>query len=354
MTAAARIDANLLDSFCRQALERVGLSADAAREVSHALVSTDAMGVSTHGTKLLFGYLKKLKGGGYRSQAEPKIERSGPSWALIDGDSGLGQLGSLFAIRKGMELASQTGLAYVGLRNTGHIGAAGHYAALAAQQGFVAMVTGNDIPSVAAPGSRGAVLGSNPLAYAIPTSSGQPILLDIATAAVAGGKVYAAMGRGETLPSTWLIDSDGNPTNDGSLYPEKASLAPMAGHKGYGLGLWCELMSAVIPGGHMTWEVGSWMFDPPSQPSWHNASFTLWHLSSLGPIEVFYERLDRLIEQLHQAPTAAHCEQILLPGELEWRRRKESELRGIELPGDVIDRLELAADFVGLPKLVFN
>ena len=116
-----------------------------------------------------------------------------------------------------MEKAQQVGIAYVGLRNTGHVGAAGYYSALAARAGFISMVTGNDIPSVAAPGSRGAVLGSNPIAYGIPVCEGDPILLDMATAAVAGGKVYAAMQRGEQIPSTWLIGPDGQPTLDAGL-----------------------------------------------------------------------------------------------------------------------------------------
>ena len=100
----------------------------------------------------------------------------------------------------------------------------------------------NFVPSVAAPGSRGAVLGSNPIAYGIPVGDGDPIILDMATAAVAGGKVYAAHQRGEPIPPTWLIGPDGKPTTDGSLYPHQASLAPMAGHKGYGFGLWCEIL----------------------------------------------------------------------------------------------------------------
>src|SRR4051812_16282084 len=95
----------------------------------------------------------------------------------------------------------------------------------------------------------------------------------MATAAVAGGKVYAAHQRGEAIPDTWLIGPDGWPTADASLYPHRASLAPMSGHKGYGLGLWAEVLAGVLPGGAMTWQVGSWIFDAPEKPSHHNAAF---------------------------------------------------------------------------------
>jgi LDH2 family malate/lactate/ureidoglycolate dehydrogenase len=266
---------------------------------------------------------------------------------VVDGDSALGQVGGVFAVRLALAKARAVGIAYVGLRNTGHIGAAGHYAALAAREGLIAMVTGNDIPSVAAPGSRAAVLGSNPLAYAIPVRGSDPILLDIATAAVAGGKVYAALQRREPIPSTWLIGPDGRPTSDGSLYPQHAALAPMAGHKGYGLGLWCEILSAVLPGGHATWQVGSWIFDEPSRPSWHNASFTVIDVAAVAGAEAFDRRLKSLIDELHAAPPAEGSDGVRLPGEAEWLRYHHAQRHGIELPSDVVEKIRHAAELTG-------
>lgn len=345
-----RIAIESLTDFCIAALETTGVSRVHAAATADALAATDSMGVFTHGTKLLAGYLHKLLGGGYRPQAEPRIEREGPGWAIVDGESALGQVGSLFAMRLAIEKARKVGTAYVGLRNCGHIGAAGHYSALAAREGLIGMVTGNDIPSVAAPGSRGAVLGSNPIAYGIPVIDGDPILLDMATAAVAGGKVYAALQRGEPIPSTWLIDSSGQPTTDGKLYPQQASLAPMAGHKGYGFGLWCEILSAVLPGGNMTWQVGSWIFDEPSRPSWHNASFLAIDIGQIAGRKAFDARLKRLIEEIHQAPAAAGVEHVLLPGEREWQKRRIALAEGIDLPADVVEKLEQAAAKVSLPS----
>ncbi len=338
-----------LQQFVESCLTTVGLSEVAARETAEMLAMTDAMGVFTHGTKLLAGYFKKLQGGGYVPQAVPQIERQGPSWAVVDGASGLGQVGSRFAVEIAMTKARQTGVAYVGLRNTGHIGAAGAYAALAARAGFIAMITGNDMPSVAAPGSRTAVLGSNPLAYAAPHFDGDPILLDIATAAVAGGKIYAAIQRGESIPNTWLIDRAGQPTTDGSLYPAEAALAPMAGHKGYGLGLWCEIMSAVLPGGHLTWQVGSWIFDAPSKPSWHNASFLVIDVEAVAPRAEYNQRLQHIIDEIHAAPTAAGVDRVLLPGEREWANYRRAQTAGIELPNDVVAKLEEVARLAGVP-----
>lgn len=337
-----------LTQFCVDSCVACGMSEADARTTATALVLADSMGVFTHGTKLFVGYLKKLKGGGYRANGQPRIEREGPGWAVVDGDSALGQVGGDFSIRLAMQKAKHVGIAYVGLRNCGHIGAAGYYATVAARAGFIAMITGNDMPSVAGPGARGPVLGSNPIAYGVPVTNGDPILLDIATAAVAGGKVYAAHQRGEPIPPTWLIGPDGKPTTDGSLYPTKASLAPMAGHKGYGFGLWCEILSGVLPGGHLTWQIGSWIFDEPSKPSWHNAGFIVIDTEVIGPRAEFDRRMKHVIDELHAAPTADGVERVLLPGEREWQNYARAQRDGIALPADVLAKLQEASAISGV------
>jgi LDH2 family malate/lactate/ureidoglycolate dehydrogenase len=346
-----RVSIERLDAFCRQALAAIGMSEIDAKAVVDALATTDSMGVFTHGTKLLAGYVHRLQGGGYRVGGRPRIEREGPGWAVIDGDAALGQIGCDFSVRVAIAKAKSVGVAYVGLRNTGHIGAAGCFAAMAAREGCLAMVTGNDVPSVAAPGSRKAVLGSNPIAYGIPFLGHDPILLDMATAAVAGGKVYAAIQRGEEIPSTWLIDERGQPTADGRLYPHSASLAPMAGHKGYGLGLWAEILSGVLPGGAMTWGIGSWLFDEPSKPSLHNAGMVVIDVATIGGLDAFSQRLQTLVDEIHAAPTAEGVERVLLPGEKEWQNRRQAIEDGIPLPADVRAKLADVAKTCGIPEL---
>ena len=331
-----RISIAELTDFVTECLRSTGLAEADCRVTCEALVSTDTLGVFTHGTKLLVGYLKKLQGGGYPISAVPRIEREGPAWAIIDGGSGLGQIGSACAMQTAIQKAKQFGVAFVALRNTGHIGAAGHYALQATQAGCLAMVTGND------------VLGSNPLAYAIPTG-GDPVLLDMATAAVAGGKVYAAHQRGEAIPATWLIGPDGLPTTDGSLYPHGAALAPMAGHKGYGLGLWCEVLSALIPGGAMTWQVGSWIFDAPSKPSLHNASFFVADIDAMTDRAAFNARMQSLVDEIHAAPTAEGVASVLLPGEREFQAARDAVQHGIALPEDVRMKLRECAEVVSCP-----
>jgi ureidoglycolate dehydrogenase (NAD+) len=337
-----------LQAFCLDALVRTGLSVRDAATVSEALVKADAMGVFTHGTKLLIGYLNRLRGGGYRTSPNVRVEREGPAWAIVDGDHGLGQVGGMFAMEQAIAKARTCGIAYVGLKNTGHIGAAGYYAWRAAQAGLIGVVFGNDTPSVAAPGSRGPVLGSNPIAFAIPVTEDECILLDIATSAVAGGKVYAAHQRGETIPPTWLIDRRGLPTTDGSLYPHNAALAPMAGHKGYGFALLAEVLAGVLTGGAITSQIGSWMFDDPAQPSKHNAAFIAIDVATIAPRDEFAIRMQALAAELRSSPPADGVECVLLPGDLEHRKLRSACEVGIALPQDVIDKLLLVAEQTGV------
>jgi ureidoglycolate dehydrogenase (NAD+) len=218
----------------------------------------------------------------------------------------------------------------------------------AAREGFFALVVGNDRPSVAAAGSRGPVLGSNPLAWAAPVPGSDPIFLDIATAAVAGGKVYAAVARGEPIPPTWLVDERGLPTTDGSSYPQHASLAPMAGHKGYGIGVLAEWLSGILPGGAVTTQVGSWLFDSPGAPTLHNAGFIVLDVAAIADPVDYAASLGRFAEEVRGAAPAEGIDRVRLPGDIEWERHRQSRAAGIALPADVRAKLAEAGAIVDL------
>ncbi len=308
------------------------------------LVTTDTMGVFTHGTKSLRGYVRRLRAGGLRADARPAIASEGPAWAIVDGGSALGMVAATFAMQTAIDKAARAGIAYVGVRNTSHFGAAGFYAHLATQRDMVGIAMANDFPTMSAPGSRGAVTGSNPLAYAIPAAEERPILLDMATSTVAGGKVYAARSTGRPIPDTWIVGPDGLPTTDGALFPNEATLTPMAGHKGYGLALLIESLSALATGAAMTWQVRNWLQSDPALPTGHGSAFIAINIGAMEPIERFKGRVDALIRELRASPRAAGAGRIYVPGEMEWERRQQALTEGIEFPDDVIDNLRGTAE----------
>jgi ureidoglycolate dehydrogenase (NAD+) len=336
---STRVNADELHAFCTEALRRAGASESHSRITADVLVMTDTWGVFTHGTKLLRDYVKRIRSGGLRTDTEPTVVASGPAWSIVDGGSCLGHVTSTFAMEDAIQRAKKSGIAYVGVKNSCHFGAAGYYAWLAAKAGLIGISMANDIPSVAAAGSRRCVTGSNPLAYAVPAGTRDPLLLDIAISTVAGGKVYAAYQRGEPIPDNWIIDSEGRPSTDSSLYPASAALAPMANHKGYGLALLIETLSGLLTGASVTWQVGSWIWGDATQPTDHGAAFLAIDISQIMPPQQFESRVNSLIDEIHAAPTADGVERVLLPGEREWNHRRKALEEGIALPSDVVGKL---------------
>jgi LDH2 family malate/lactate/ureidoglycolate dehydrogenase len=336
-----------LHAFTKAAFESVGLSPADAATGADVLVTTDAWGVFTHGTKNLRGYLRLLKAGGLQSRARPEIATQGAAWALIDGHAALGMITSVFAMQTAITKAKQSGIAYVGVRNSSHYGAAGYYTWLAAREGLIGLSMANDIPSVAAPGSRAAITGSNPLSYAVPAGRHGTVALDMSIATVAGGKVYAARQRGESIPGNWLIGADGKPTSDPSGYPETGALQPAAGHKGYGLALLIEMLAGNLTGAGMTKQVGSWLFDDPTKPTNHGAAFIAINVGAMQPLNTFMERAEALVDEIHNAPRADGIERIYVPGEMERERYDRAQAGGIALPSDVVASLRDAAKLSG-------
>lgn len=346
--ALSTVSCDALERFVAEAFRRAGVPDAEARLAAEVLVMTDAWGIYTHGVKNVRGYLRRLQAGGLRASGRPRVAAEGPAWAIVDGDSALGMVPSVLAMRVAVAKARACGLAYVGVRNSCHFGAAGYYAWLAAREGLIGVSMANDIPSVAAPGSRGAVTGSNPIAYAVPAGRHPPLMLDISTATVAGGKVYAARTRGERVPETWLIGADGRPTTDPSGYPEVGALQPAAGHKGYGLALLIETLAGLVSGAGFTWRIGTWMWDDGTQPTHHGAAFLAIDTNALMPATEFSRRMEALVDEIHAAPRAEGVDRLYVPGEMEWERHRRALREGIPLPPDVRASLREAATMTGL------
>jgi ureidoglycolate dehydrogenase (NAD+) len=337
-----------LRRFIHDALAAVGMSPADAATAADVLATADEFGVSTHGVKLLPGYLRRLKGGGARPRGRPRVIRDGPAWALVDGDSSLGVLIGVFGMQTAIDKARSAGIAYVGVRNSGHFAAAGYYALMAARSGLVGISVANDTPSVIAPGSRAPVIGTNPFSYAVPAGRHPPILLDMAISTVAGGKVYQSRMLGKPIPDNWIVDRDGQPTTIAELYPEQASLVPAGGYKGFGLGLLIETLAGLLSGAEVTFGIASWMLAGTDQPTHHGAAFIAIDPAVLGSRDEFFERVDKLIDEIHATPTAAGVERILVPGDREFAQQERSRREPLVLLADVAENVRLAAEMAEL------
>lgn len=337
-----------LRRFTAKVFLQAGLSEANAKTGADVLALTDAWGTFTHGTKSLRGYLRRLQLGGLRPQGEPKVVAEGPSWAIVDGDSSLAMVTSTFAMQVAIAKARAGGIGYVGVRNSCHFGAAGCYAWQAAHDGLIGLCMANDGPCVAAPGSRGPITGSNPLAYAVPAGRYHPIILDMSVATVAGSKIYPMRDRGEPIPNTWMIGADGKPTTDPTGFPQVGALQPAAGHKGYGIALLIETLAGILTGAAITKAVGSWLFDDGTKPTKHGGAFIAVNVASMMPLGQFTQRIESLVDEIHNAPRADGVDRIYLPGEMEWERYDRAMREGIPLPPDVFASLQEAAKMSGL------
>lgn len=341
------ISAAALHQFSVDALEIAGVDPADARITADVLVTTDTWGTFTHGTKALHAYIRRLRGGGLKKRATPHIVREGPAFALIDGDSSLAMVSSSYSMRTAIEKARTSGIAFVGLRNNCHYGAAGYYATMAIPENMIGFSMANDIPTVNAPGAKGSIMGSNPFAFAAPSGGKFPVMLDMATSTVAGGKVFAAAALGKTIPTGWLLDAEARPTRDATLFSHAASLTALGGYKGFCIAFMIEVLAAVLTGSSISREVLSWTFSDPSLPTGHGAAFMAINIESFIPISDFKNRIDHLIAEIHSAPKAG-SETLYAPGEIEFRCRENALREGIDLPEDVVMNLRALANESGL------
>lgn len=340
----AKVQVSALEKFCVQAMRKAGMSDGDAKLVADVLVTTDTWGVHTHGTKQLRPLMKNFRDGKMDLHASSELLSEGPSWAIFDGHRSMPIVSATVAMRKAIEKARRTGISYVGVRNSGHFGAAGYYANMAAKEKMFGISMCNVDAGVAVPGSRVPVLGTNPIAYAAPTQNEKTVFLDIATSVVAAGKVFAAQAAGKKIPEGWLLDAEGLPTTDPSGYPQAGALLPMAGHKGYGIALMIEILTGVLSGGAFGKGLVSWVMG--GEPVNQSLSFIAIDVGIFLSAEEFGNRMDQLILQIRSAPKARGADRIYLPGEREWENRERALKEGLSLPPDVLTSLRgLAEDY---------
>ncbi|MDD6483267.1 MAG: Ldh family oxidoreductase [Clostridiales bacterium] len=316
----AKIKLDELRRFSAKALVKAGMSEEDAATTAEVLITTDTFGVLTHGTKNLYQYILKMQAGGLDAKAAATVEGEGPSWAIINGNKAVGMVSACKAMNLAIKKAKETGVAYVGVKNSCHFGAAGYYANLAAKEGMIGLAMSNADPVIAVPNGCKKAIGTNPFSFAAPLGNGKSVFLDIALSNVAALKVIMAQEKGMAIPDTWLVDRDGLPTTDAGKFPKEASLQPMGAHKGYGLAVLVEILAAVITGAGLLSEITSWNLDLSST---NNAGhgFIAVDVSKMMPYEKFIERMNKMAQELKNAPKAKNADRIYLPGEMEWDKR---------------------------------
>lgn len=262
-----RVPADVLASWTAEVLEAVAVRPEHAADTARVLAYADLSGIDSHGIARLPAYVRALETGVIARGGEPTVHSDGGAVALVDGHGLLGHPVTTVALAEAIDRARAHGVGWVNVRDSTHHGASGAYAYEAALQGLVGLAATNTGSVVAPAGAAAPYLGTNPLALGMPVAGEEPMVFDMATSAVAAGKFEIALRTGHAVPLGWGLDRQGRPTTDpAAVFPAKGALLPLGSdrersqHKGFGLGLLVELLTAVLAGGPTGPGVGNLTF----------------------------------------------------------------------------------------------
>ena len=324
-----RVSVDRLRRFGRESLEKAGLAASGAAIVTEVQLESSLRGQPTHNIADIPRYARRLQQGILNPRPNIRLEREISNTALIDGDNGPGQWVSSFAIQFAIKKAQESGVAIVGARRSNHFGAAGQYIWKAACSDLIGICTTNGPLILAPTGGVTPTFGNNPVAAAVPSAHRHPVLLDIAMSVAPRGKIGLELAEGRPLQPGWILDGSGNISTD--LSDLAAGLgAPIGNHKGYGLALIMEILAGVLTGAGFCW-------DHHRHGQHDGNELDLGHLfividpELFMPLPSFTERIRRLIDQTKSGDRRPDCDEILIPGEVEFRARETNLRDGVPI-----------------------
>jgi LDH2 family malate/lactate/ureidoglycolate dehydrogenase len=330
-------------------LDAWGMAAEQRAVVVEKMLYADVHGIDSHGCCMLPFYQRLRSEGRLNAAARAEIVHETATTALVDGGGGLGHVPSTIGMERAIAKCRDMGVGAVAVRNSGHFGAAGAYARMAVEQGFIGIATtSTPTPSVVPTFGRDAMLGTNPIAFAAPAARNPPFVLDMATSAASLGKMVERWRTGHAIPSGWAIDARGLPITNGRTAAEGRRLMPLGGdaehggYKGYGLAAVVEILSSVLPGVAL------------AAPGSAGRATVGHFLLAIDPARflpdgAFGAGLDELIDRLHAAPPMDAADPVLVPGDPEHREVARRRRDGIPLTRSVFEDIRGVARAAGVP-----
>jgi LDH2 family malate/lactate/ureidoglycolate dehydrogenase len=337
-----------LRGFATRCLQAVGVSTLDAETVADNLVDAHLRGVDSHGvTRLIKIYVERLEAGIVKARSNLRVVEDSAALALIDADNGLGAVAGTFAMKLCLEKARSAGAAWVGVRNSNHFGACAYYTNQMAAQGMVGIALTNAPPTMAPWGGIEPYFGTNPIGFSVPTRSGMPISVDMATSVAARGYILLAAAKGESIPPGWAQDRRGRPTTDAQEALE-GTVLPMAGHKGYALALMIDVLSGVLTGAGFGRLLGQ-LYGEFEQPQNIGHLLGAIEIARFMPLEQFYDRIETLMEEVKAVPLAEGVARIFIPGEIEAGKTEQRQREGIPVAEPIRQQLAELGQRLGVP-----
>lgn len=327
-----------MTAFTRDALLACGVPPADADIAAKQMIEADLTGFDAHGIVRLGLYCGWLKSGRVKPKPNIKVLKRSAATALVDGDDAIGHLVMTYAMNLAIELARTSGVGWVGARNSNHAGAAGIYPEMAATQGMVGIYAAVSTLNHMAPwGGAEALMGTNPIAVAIPAGKEAPVVLDIATSLSSFGNIRQHLARGEPLQEGWVVHSKtGQPITDPKKVDEGV-LLPIGGHKGSGLALVIGLLAGVLNGAAF----GRDVVDAEGSDPTNTGQFVIaLDVSRFIAPDVFAAEMDRQLNDLRSSPKLPGFDKIRMPGEERRNRRADRGVNGVQLPPNLVKQLD--------------
>ena len=336
-----------LFTFTEAVFRSIGCDEADATLATETLLSADLRGIDSHGVARLVGYVRLWEAGLINTTPRVGISYETPSTAVVDGDGGLGLVVGPKAMRVAIEKAQQVGSGWVSVKNSNHFGIAGYHAMLPLAHDMIGIAMTNASPLVAPTNSLDKLLGTNPIAVAVPAGEQPDFVVDMATTTAANGKLEIAQRKNQPLPEGWAQTADGQPSTDANAVKNGGALLPLGGatgsHKGYALGSIVDIFSAVLSGANY----GPWV--PPFvaflQPLANPVGLGLGHffgamrIDAFRPADEFKAHMDNWITTFRNAQ-AVEGKHVLIPGDPERETAAVRLLEGIPLLEAVVKDLE--------------
>lgn len=339
-----------LQNFTNEVFLKMGCSREDAEMATDVFLAAELRGLSSHGMIRIKDYFQLWQADRINVRPNVRIVHESPSTAVVDGDGAIGMIAAIRSMKIAIEKAETAGSGWVSTRNSNHYGIAGYYAMMALEKEMIGMSMTNANPLVAPTWSISKLLGTNPIAVAIPAGKHKPFVADFSTTPIARGKLAVAGKQGKKVPLGYVQDKDGVPSDNPDILHEGGSMVTLGGdyehgsHKGYCLSAIVDIFSAVLSGANFG------PFVPPSvaylpvldekvgEGTGH--FFGAMRIDAFQPAEDFKKQMDLWIDTFKGAKVAPGHEEVLIPGELERRKEEKISVDGINVIGPVVKEMK--------------
>jgi len=343
-----------LNQFCVECFKGYGFTEAQAQQITDVLLAADLSGIESHGIQRLIRYHKEITSGMVQLNAKPEIVFETPLSAVIEGNDAMGQILGVEAMQLAIDKAKKSGFGMVTVRNSNHYGIAGFYTKMAAEQGLIGLCMTNTEAIMVPTFGRQAMLGTNPIAFAMPA---QPVAysFDAATTVVPRGKLEVYVKRGNGLPLGWALDENGHDSDDadrvlkniiaktgGGILPLGGSGEMTSGYKGYGFAMLCEIATAILSGG----TTSNYIYKTPGRANIAHCFIALDH-GMFGDKAEIEASLSKYLQEIRDSAKAEGQDRIYIHGEKEAEAKDRVLKEGVYLNDKTYEEMKMIGEYTG-------